>query len=97
MATWHGNPKIFRMSVYLPENHGYEDYADVECGWDYQTTSDTFRPYTQILGKEKEWGDVLGNDGAKAMLYCLAEWYNNYEGKEKLDELIEEIRKGKND
>jgi hypothetical protein len=95
MATWTGKPKNFSMEVYLPENHGYGDWVDVECGWKYNTTSDTFMPYTKLPGKEPMWGDILSQEGAVATLYGLAEWYNAYVGHEALDNMIAEIRKGR--
>ena len=93
MATWKGKVRVFRQEVYRKEDYGYGSYEDVEWGWNYNTTSDTFRPYTKLKDEEPEWGDILGKDQAEAMLCCLAEWYNNYEGSENLDELIKQIRK----
>ena len=93
MATWHGKPKKHMMEVYLPENYGYGEWKAVECGWEYGTVSDFFRYYTQIEGQEKKWEYTLPKDEAVALLHALAEWYNNYEGKEELDEMIAEIRK----
>lgn len=95
MATWTGKPKVFNMEVCLPNNHGYLEWKPVECGWEYGTVSDYFKCYTQIPGLEKEWCDLLSNEGAEAMLWCLADWYNCYEGKEKLDKMIAEIREGR--
>jgi hypothetical protein len=94
MATWHGQPKKRRVEVYRPENYGYCGYEEVEFGWNYNTTSDTFMPYEKLHDKEPEWGDILGQDRAEALLYSLAEWCNAYVGEEYLDKLIEEIRKG---
>ena len=95
MATWNGYPKKFSMEVYKPGNHGYLSWEDVEFGWEYFTVSDYFRPWSKQDGEEIVYGDLLSNENAKAMLWCLAEWYNSYEGSEKLDELIQEIRKGR--
>lgn len=92
MATWYGIPKKRRMEMYLPENHGYGSYEEVECGWEYNTTSDCFRPYTQVEGKEKEW-NIFSQENAEALLYSLMDWYNLYVGAEHLDAMIQEIRR----
>jgi hypothetical protein len=93
MATWNGKPKTFRMETYRTGNFGYSDWEDVECGWEYNTTSDYFRHYAKLPGEEKQWGELLSKEGAIATLYGLMEWYNAYEGDEDLDKMIKEIRK----
>ena len=95
MATWNGIPKTFRMEVYRPEGSGYSSWEDVECGWEYNTTAECFRPYSKLKDKEKEYGQLLSKEGAIATLYGLMEWYNAYEGEEALDKMIQEIRKGR--
>jgi hypothetical protein len=95
MATWTGKPKKFSMEVFGPENYGYGEWEEVEYNWEYGTVSDYFRINTTMPGKEKEYGDLLSKEGAIATLHCLMEWYNSYEGSNELDEMVKEIRKGR--
>lgn len=86
MATWNGDPKIFPLERYLPENYGHGEFIDVEFRWSYSTSSDTLViSQKSMAGNEQHFS---GHDDAVAQLYMLADWYGKYEGTDKLRQLL---------
>lgn len=93
MATWHGSkPYIVRMEVYHPPDYYHSSYEDCEYSWEYNTTADCFTVYEKQGSYEKKNRYTWGPQDCEGLLYILAEWYNNYNGPEALDELIAKIR-----
>lgn len=94
MATWEGR-KPTKYNEYTGA-----DYAKTEMNWSYGTVSDTLTINIK-QGEYSDWAKThkpsefvehMSKDKALAMLEQLADWCNQYEGHEKLEEILKKIR-----
>ena len=93
MATWKSNKRKARADI-------IEAFVDVECRWEYQTTSDTFS-YYEILekdhngyGKIEKGTDIMNAlnlepECAMRLYHALANWTRQYNGEKDLMSAIE--------
>lgn len=94
MATWKSKTIKARADI-------IEAFVDVECHWEYQTTSDTFSYYEILLEDHYGYGKIekgrdfmnsfsIGPDTAERLYHALANWMRTYNSEREMMEGIED-------
>tara|TARA_R100000951_G_scaffold101420_1_gene92934 strand:+ start:22586 stop:22906 length:321 start_codon:yes stop_codon:yes gene_type:complete len=92
MATWKSKKRKARADI-------IENFVDVECRWEYQTTADVFS-YYEILeedyygyGKIEKGSEInkisLGPEAAMRLYHALASWTRQYNSEKDMMSAIE--------